>query len=189
MQRANCRSYLLRAAFGHGTQCILFSLTSKAAMRFRENRCKMPRCSKMFVSQLPLHHGVEVMKVTFEGNPTSLVCVTFRASWCAGTFRFLREIFLECPVGGCPSILFLGSSVSLPLPLGSILSLPAHTAALTARRRVSTSHLVADSLFQSALYSFKSLFESLNSSHFGFSKTNMDKNTQRPLSMMDPGDR
>lgn len=112
--------------------------------------------------------------------------VTSRAQWCAGTFPYLRGLFLDLPVRGSPRI-----SWTIPFPFlvsGLAYSLPAPPAALTSRRRVSTSHLVANSLFQLALYSFKSLFESLNGSHFGFSKTNMGKNTQCPLSMMDTQD-
>lgn len=112
--------------------------------------------------------------------------MTSRAQGCAGTFRFVRGLFLDLPVRGSAHV-----SWTAPFPFlasGLASSLPAPEASLTSWRRVSTSHLVADSLFQPALHSFKSLFESLNGSHFGLSKTNMGKNTQCPLSMMDTRD-
>lgn len=49
---------------------------------------------------------------------------------------------------------------------------PALAAVLTCRRRVASPHLAADGLFPPTLSVLKSIFESLNGSHFGFSKTN-----------------
>lgn len=159
-------------------------------MRITENECKTPSAQKRLSPRSCFIAEWKSRKKPLKATqlPRSAgVCVTFRASWYAGTFPFWREIFLQLPVGGGPA---LPGQLRFPFLClwAPALSLPACAAVLTARRSLSTSHLVADSLFQPASYSFKSLFESRNGSHFGFSKTNMDKTTQCPLSMMDTGD-
>lgn len=133
---------------------------------------------------------MEVTEEAFEGNPAAPFCRRVCDLPC---FVVCRSVsLLERNISTAPCWGRSSSSWTVAFPFlclwAPALSLPACAAVLTARRSLSTSHLVADSLFQPVSYSFKSLFESRNGSHFGFSKTNMDKTTQCPLSMMDTGD-